>query len=81
MQIGTLANEAGVGVETIRFYERKGLIARPPRPRDGGFRSYAWEFPNRSQAGRQAWKLARCFFLSQTLGDARATGWVFCPCS
>ncbi len=27
--IGTLAREVGVGVETIRFYERRGLIAQP----------------------------------------------------
>jgi MerR family mercuric resistance operon transcriptional regulator len=38
--IGRLAREAGVGVETIRFYERRGLIARPPRPADGGWRHY-----------------------------------------
>lgn len=37
--IGELARKAGVGVETIRFYERKGLIRRPPRP-TSGFRRY-----------------------------------------
>lgn len=30
--IGELARVAGVGVETIRFYERRGLIERPARP-------------------------------------------------
>jgi DNA-binding transcriptional MerR regulator len=29
--IGALAREVGVGVETIRFYEREGLIPQPPR--------------------------------------------------
>ena len=38
--IGNLAKEAGVGVETIRFYERKGLI-RQPLKKDTGFRTYA----------------------------------------
>lgn len=57
MQIGTLANEAGVGVETIRFYERKGLIARPPRPRDGGFRSYPSETVDRIRFIRHAQEL------------------------
>src|SRR5215469_7007432 len=38
--IGRLAREAGVGVETIRFYERRGLIARPARPAGGGWRHY-----------------------------------------
>ena len=40
MRIGTVAKKAGVGVETIRFYERKGIITQPPRPVSGGFRSY-----------------------------------------
>jgi Hg(II)-responsive transcriptional regulator len=31
MTIGTLAKQAGVGVETVRFYERKGLITKPAR--------------------------------------------------
>ncbi|MAF95779.1 MAG: heavy metal-responsive transcriptional regulator [Rhodospirillaceae bacterium] len=38
--IGKAAKRAGVGVETIRFYERRGLIAQPPKPVAGGFRDY-----------------------------------------
>ena len=30
--IGGLANAAGVGVETVRYYQRRGLLAEPPRP-------------------------------------------------
>lgn len=30
MTIGHAARRAGVGVETIRFYERGGLIEQPP---------------------------------------------------
>lgn len=37
--IGALAEAAGVGVETIRFYQRKGLLPQPARPR-GGIRRY-----------------------------------------
>jgi MerR family mercuric resistance operon transcriptional regulator len=40
LTIGQLAERADVGVETIRFYERKGLIAEPPRS-SAGFRHYA----------------------------------------
>ena len=40
--IGKLAKSASVGVETIRFYERKGLIKRPPKS-SSGFRHYAPE--------------------------------------
>ncbi len=39
MTIGWVAARAGVGVETVRFYERQGLIERPPRPLRG-FREY-----------------------------------------
>ena len=31
MRIGELAREAGVGVETVRFYEREGLLQEPSR--------------------------------------------------
>jgi len=39
LTIGKLANAAGVGVETIRFYEREGLLPKPPRKRSG-YRQY-----------------------------------------
>ena len=37
--IGEVAKQAGVGVETIRFYEREGLIPKPPR-RPSGYRKF-----------------------------------------
>lgn len=39
LTIGALAKEAGVGVETVRFYERRGLVRRPARP-GSGYRTY-----------------------------------------
>jgi MerR family mercuric resistance operon transcriptional regulator len=33
--IGMLAREAEVNVETIRFYERAGLLKKPPQPKNG----------------------------------------------
>lgn len=39
LTIARLAKEAGVHVETIRFYQRKGLIPEPERP-PGGIRRY-----------------------------------------
>ncbi|MAR08902.1 MAG: hypothetical protein CL681_02870 [Blastopirellula sp.] len=38
MTIGTLAKAAGVGVETVRFYQRKGILEKPART--AGFRKY-----------------------------------------
>jgi MerR family mercuric resistance operon transcriptional regulator len=35
LTIGVLAEAAGVSVETIRFYQRKGLIQEPERPLRG----------------------------------------------
>ena len=40
LTISRAAEQAGVGLETIRFYERRGLIKQPPKPRSGGYRYY-----------------------------------------
>ena len=37
LSIGQVARRAGVGVETVRFYEREGLLEEPPR-RASGYR-------------------------------------------
>jgi MerR family mercuric resistance operon transcriptional regulator len=37
--IGDVAEAAGVGVETVRYYERRGLISQPARAM-GGYRRY-----------------------------------------
>ena len=39
MFIGELADASGVGVETVRFYEREGLLPEPPRT-GAGYRVY-----------------------------------------
>ena len=39
MTIGQLAKAAEVGVETVRYYQRRGLLPEPARP-IGGFRYY-----------------------------------------
>lgn len=39
LTIGALAKATGVNVETIRFYQRKGLLLEPARPL-GGIRRY-----------------------------------------
>lgn len=42
LTIGKLAKAAGVGIETVRFYEKKGLI-KTPVARNGAFRVYSNE--------------------------------------
>ena len=39
LRIGEVAKQAGVGVETVRFYEREGLLHEPER-RASGYRQY-----------------------------------------
>jgi len=39
MRISDLARRVGVGVQTVRFYEREGLLEAPERS-PGGFRVY-----------------------------------------
>lgn len=44
--IGTLAKLAGVGIETVRYYQKRGLIQQPVKP-ESGFRTYPYEIVNR----------------------------------
>ncbi len=53
MTISKAARAAGVGIETIRFYERNGLIEQPPKPAFGGFRVYPAETVRRVRFIRQ----------------------------
>ncbi len=56
MTIGRVANEAGVSVETVRFYERKRLIEQPRRP-SSGYRTYDRDAVERIRFIRQAQQL------------------------
>lgn len=38
-KIGQVANETGISIDTIRFYEKQGLLKRSPRT-EGGFRLF-----------------------------------------
>ncbi len=53
LTIGALAQAAGVGVETIRFYERKGLLPEPPRT-PAGYRQYPGDTVDRVKFIRRA---------------------------
>ena len=53
MTIGELAKACGVGVETIRYYERRGLIP-DPRPGKKGYREFSHDDARRVQFIKQA---------------------------
>jgi MerR family mercuric resistance operon transcriptional regulator len=54
--IGTLARRAGVNVETIRYYQRRGLVPEPAKPL-GGIRNYAPEHVHRLRFIKRAQQL------------------------
>lgn len=56
LTIGTLAKESGVNLETVRFYERRGLLPRPPRSQ-AGYRLYPPEATRRLRFIKRAQEL------------------------
>lgn len=56
MTIGRLAREAGVNIETIRYYQRRGLLATPRKP-VSGVRRYSSEMLTRLRFIRRAQEL------------------------
>ena len=56
LSIGQVARRAGVGVETVRYYEREGLLEEPPR-RASGYRQYSEEVVKRLHFIKRAQKL------------------------
>jgi MerR family copper efflux transcriptional regulator len=56
LSIGQVARRAGVGVETVRFYEREGLLEEPPR-RASGYRQYPEQVVRRLHFIKRAQKL------------------------
>ncbi len=54
--IGTLARHAAVNVETIRFYQRRGLIPEPAKPLSG-YRHYSPETVDRVRFIKRAQEL------------------------
>lgn len=52
MKIGEIASEAGVTVDTVRFYERVGVLP-PPARTESGYRDYDPETVERIQFTRE----------------------------
>ena len=56
LTIGQLAEQAGVHTETVRYYERRGLLAQPPR-RAAGYRQYSPDYVARINFIKRAQQL------------------------
>jgi MerR family mercuric resistance operon transcriptional regulator len=56
LTIGQVARHAGVGIETVRFYERQGLLEEPAR-KESGYRQYGEDVVARLRFIRRAKEL------------------------
>lgn len=77
MRIGELARQAGVNIETIRFYERKGLLP-VPRRKPSGYRLYTDDDLHRLRFIRQAKALGFSLEEIREILSMRERG--ACPC-
>jgi MerR family mercuric resistance operon transcriptional regulator len=76
LTIGKVARAAGVNVETVRYYQRSGLVPEPPRPA-GSVRRYSDEIVARLRFIKRAQELG--FSLAEirrllALGDPQSCG-------
>ena len=69
MRIGEAAACAGVSRDTLRYYERQGLLPRPPRTA-GGYREYADSIVDRVRFVRNALRFG--FSVKQVAGFLRS---------
>lgn len=69
---GEVAERAGVNVQTVRYYERRGLIPEPPRS-SGGFRQYRPEHVARIRFIKRAQELGFTLEEAHELLSLRAT--------
>ena len=56
MQIGEVADQAGVSIQTMRYYERRGLLPEPQRS-EAGYRRYGQDALRRVRFIRRAQEL------------------------
>lgn len=70
MKIGQVANEAGVSVDTVRFYERRGVLPAPERM-PSGYRTYGPATVERIRLARRLQALG--FTLDEVIDALHAT--------
>lgn len=70
MKIGEIADRAGVSVDTVRFYERRGLLPRPQRT-PSGYRTYTDATVERLRLARRLQELG--FTLDEVIDALHAT--------
>jgi MerR family copper efflux transcriptional regulator len=72
LKIGDVAKLSGIGIEALRFYEKSGLIERPPRTQSG-YRMYGRDVLDRLDFIKQAQALGFSLDeIKRVVEDARA---------
>jgi MerR family copper efflux transcriptional regulator len=77
MTVGQAARKAGVGIETVRFYEKNGLLEEPSR-RASGYREYDEETVHRLRFIRRAKELG---FTLAEIKELLSLRWSARPCN
>ena len=77
LTVGEVAKRAAVHIETLRYYERQGLVARPPRRRSN-YRLYPEETVQRIQFIKRAQQLGFSLKEIRELLALRATPQIQC---
>ena len=72
LTIGRLAREVGINLETVRYYERRGLLPKPPRTASG-YRLFPAEAARRLRFIRRAQELGFSLGEIRDLLSLRAT--------
>jgi Hg(II)-responsive transcriptional regulator len=75
--IGSLAQDAGVGIQTVRFYERTGLLKQPTR-RASGYRQYSLEDSKQIRFIKRAQELGFTLKEIKSLLELQATSKSMC---
>lgn len=70
LQIGELARQANVSIDTVRYYERRGLLPRAPRS-SGGYRLFSSGTVDRVGFIKQGQEMG---FSLDEIGELLATG-------
>lgn len=77
LKIGQLAKAANVNIDTIRYYERRGLIPEPPR-RTSGYREYSLGYIARIRFIKRAQELGFSLKEIKDLLDLRVDSQTVC---
>ena len=78
LTIGKVARRAGLGVETIRYYEREKLLPQPARDPSSGYRRYPMSTIARLQFISRAKRLGFTLRETRELLDMRADAAASC---